>query len=285
VSERIDRSVTLEETATDGEGAYDFGGNRIAAIGAPAAASDAATKGYVDAVAGLVTALSGDESFLAIGPGGVGGTADAITLTSVYFPPIPTGLVKARFVPAANNSGPVTVEIGDGDGPSWGARALVNVQGNGLGADALVAGLPVEIVYSDEIGKCVLLGHRDLANFARLDGDQPWSGVQRMAAEQVAYAAAYAPDLDEPPLKQLDELTGPMALGLPVNCALYDHFILRVRQDATGSRSVTADAGYVNAPAWSTDPGHEDIVSCLVLEVAGSVATKVLMTVLYQGEI
>lgn len=285
VSERIDRSVSLEETATDGEGAYDVGGNRIASTGTPVNGSDAATKAYVDAVAGLVSALSGEESFLAIGASGVGGTADAITLTSSYFPAAPTGLVKARFAPAADNTGPVTVAVDDGGDGTWGARALVNGDGSNLTAATMIAGLPVEIVYSDAVGKWVLAGQRDLTGFARFDAGQAWAGVQRMAAEQVDYSPTYMPDLSAAPLKELAALTGPVALELPVNCARYDHFILRIAQDPVGARAVSADPGYVGQPVWSTDPGHADIVSCLVLEVSATTATKVLMTVLYQGEI
>lgn len=285
LSERIDRSVSLEETATDGEGAYDFGGNRIAAIGAPTGDADAATKAYVDAVAGLVSALSGDESFLAIGAGGVGGSADAITLTSPYFPATPTALVKARFVPTADNTGPVTVEIGDGANPSWGARPLVDTAGGALGAGALKAGLPVEIAYAEAVNGCVLLGHRSLDGYARLADAQAWTGVQRMGVETVAYAASVQPDLAGAPFKDFAPLTGPLSLGMPVNCALYDHFLMRIPQDATGGRVITADAGYVGAPAWATAPDNEDIVSCLVLAVSGTTATRVLMMSLYQGEI
>ena len=285
VSERIDRSIELEETATEGEGAYDLGGNRIASMGAPVTGSDAATKAYVDAVAGLVSTLSGDESFLAIGADGVGGTADAITLASAFFPAVPTALVKARFIPQANNTGPVTVEISDGVGASWAPRPLVDARGDALGTDVLVAGLPVEIVYSDVVAKCVLLGHRDpdLEGFARLDAGQSWAGVQRMAAEQVGYAASYVPDLDEAPWKRFDALTGLLMLDLPVNCAVGDTFVLYIPQDGTGGRTITADGGYINPPLWSTTADDVDIIVCTVLAVSGTTATKVLMTTMYQG--
>jgi hypothetical protein len=287
VAERIDRSVTLEETATDGAGAYDFGGNRIAGVGEPIADGDAATKTYVDAVAGLVSSLSADESFLAIGSAGVGGTANAIVLTSAWFPAAPTGLVKARFAPASDNTGAVTVEIGDGVGPTWGPRPLIDANGDAIGPGALVAGLPVEIAYADPLAAFVLLGHRpaDLGGYALVGAGQAWAGVQRMAVEPVAYASSVSPDLAGAPLKEFAALTGPLALGLPVNCAPYDHFILRIPQDAAGSRAITPDPGYLDPPTWSSDPGHEDIVSCLVLEVDGATATKVLMTQLYQGAV
>ena len=97
LSERIDRSVTLEETATSGDGAYDFGGNRISNVAGPIDNEDAANKEHVDNTLQLVNAASGDEAFSWVSASGVAGTADAIVLTVSSLPISPTAGFKVRL--------------------------------------------------------------------------------------------------------------------------------------------------------------------------------------------
>ena len=71
-SNDLNRALLLGATDVDGSGAYDAGGNRIKGLGTPTAATDAATKAYVDANSGggggggitshgALTGLSGDD--------------------------------------------------------------------------------------------------------------------------------------------------------------------------------------------------------------------------------
>lgn len=148
ISERIDRSVVLEETATSGQGSYDFGGNSVSNLGAPFDSNDASTKAYVDEILGLVNAAAGDEAFSFVPPSGVTGTANAIVLTASDVPSSPTDGYKIRFIPEADSTGAVTLQLKDGS-DDWGVIALVDRKLAAMTGGELVNKVPAEAVYSE----------------------------------------------------------------------------------------------------------------------------------------
>ena len=147
LSERIDRSVVLRETASPGSGSYDFGGNSISNLAAPSKPAGAATKAYVDGILALVNAASGDDRFSFVPPSGVAGTANAIVLTAGRIPSSPADGYKVRFIAEAGNTAAVTLRLKDAT-HDWGAAALVDRELAAMTGGELKNRVPVEVTYS-----------------------------------------------------------------------------------------------------------------------------------------
>lgn len=121
-------------------------------------------------------------------------------------------------------------------------------------------------------------------SIAHLDAVGIWAAVQGMDTEIVAYTASWTPDLTDSPWMVMDDISGSLAINLPTGCdGSRQHFVLEIHQDATGSRAITENAGFVGDITWSTGADEVDVVLCVVVAQSGGTATKVIMSPLYQG--
>ncbi len=103
-----------------------------------------------------------------------------------------------------------------------------------------------------------------LTNYARLDTPQSYTRQQNTAQAALADGAAVAWDLN---LAQAAALTlgGNRALAAPANMAAGGTYLLVVRQDATGGRTLSYDASYKwpggSAPVLSTAANAVDLLA------------------------
>jgi hypothetical protein len=272
-------------------GVFDAESRRIINVADGVDDQDAATKAQVDAVTAAVassaSAAAASATSAAAAQTGAE-TAETNAETAVTnAETAETGAVAAQT--AAETARDKAQDWAEEDEDVEVETGQYSAKHHALKAEATAASLGLPTITGSDADKPMVvngtadgwtLGSYGISSYARNAAKQEWN-VQRQNRESIAYAASVTPSLAASvgSKKVIGDLTGSITINLPTDCEVDDIFTIELKQDATGSRAITLDAGYIGQPStFVTAASKRMWIECEVIEVTGTTATKVRIT-------